>query len=493
MNLSPQRVYRMIRLRCGFLPDGFQAASFTTLRFQAHGEQLGLQLPVLSTEEVVQLYAKVAEARSLIIREYTTERIIDVLDRTMRLWSDPTYPLRVTAERWLPVITGYDPEMVRLFLHRYIRNFRKEQLLRIVEESFPNPAVLDEFRPKRTGGLTRAYGPVMVTHIFSGNVPLLPLWSLISSLLLKSATVGKVSSSEPLFPSLLAESLREVDPQLAEMIAILWWQGGDEAMERAAFGGSDALIAYGHDRTIHAIQAKLPAHVQFHPHGHKVSFGVIAREALTTTTVQLSARNAARDAAWFDQQGCLSPHVFFVESGGRYSPRDFARLLAAEMERQHHKHPRRALDEQEAQAWLAAVSTYEFRAMHDSSIEVHGDAASREWCVIYSENEAFPLSPLNRWIHVVPIDGPEELPVRTRSMRKHLQTAGIACPPQRYTAWYEALGDCGVDRICAIGAMFQPEAGWHHDGRPHLGELVRWCDVESSVERQMDAFDPYRS
>lgn len=477
----------------GFMPQGFQASEFTTFSFKAHGEKLELKLPVLSTEEVSRLYGQVVEARGRILQQYTTDRIIEILDRTIQLWGDPTYPLRVKAERWLPVITGYDPDMVRLFLHRYIKSFRKEQLMRIVEESFPNPAVLEGFRPKRTGGLTRAYGPAVVTHIFSGNVPLLPLWSLIASLLLKSATVGKLSSSEPLYASLFAESLREVDPQLADTIAIVWWQGGEEAIEQVAYGCSDAVIAYGHDQTMRAIQSKLPAHVRFHPHGHKVSFGVIAREALSATTAQRSARLAAHDAIWFDQQGCLSPHVFFVERGGRYAPREFARLLAGEMERQHHKHPRRALDEQEAQAWSAAVSTYEFRAVHDASVEVHADLRSRGWSVIYSEQEAYPLSPLNRLVHVVPIDGPEELPARTQAMRRHLQSAGLACPPQRYSVWYEALGDCGVDRICGVGSMFEPEAGWHHDGRPHLADLVRWCDVETSVERQLDTYDLYRS
>jgi hypothetical protein len=42
----------------------------------------------------------------------------------------PEYPLRKLAEALIPKITGYDAEMVRLELKRYIRTFRKKELLR---------------------------------------------------------------------------------------------------------------------------------------------------------------------------------------------------------------------------------------------------------------------------------------------------------------------------------------------------------------------------
>ena len=55
----------------------------------------------------------------------------------------------------------------------------------------------------------------------------------------------------------------------------------------------------------------------------------------------------------------------------------------------------------------------------------------------------------------------------------------------------QALGDAGVTRICAIGAMTSPEAGWHHDGRFSLLDLVRMVDIEASTELSAESFAPY--
>jgi hypothetical protein len=55
----------------------------------------------------------------------------------------------------------------------------------------------------------------------------------------------------------------------------------------------------------------------------------------------------------------------------------------------------------------------------------------------------------------------------------------------------ERLGQAGVTRICALGAMTSPEAGWHHDGRFSLLDLVRMVDLDDSTERSAENFTPY--
>ena len=39
--------------------------------------------------------------------------------------------------------------------------------------------------------------------------------------------------------------------------------------------------------------------------------------------------------------------------------------------------------------------------------------------------------------------------------------------------------------------MTQPEAGWHHDGRFNLADLVRMVEIEQAAERAADALAPY--
>ena len=74
---------------------------------------------------------------------------------------------------------------------------------------------------------------------------------------------------------------------------------------------------------------------------------------------------------------------------------------------------------------------------------------------------------------------------------RFLQTAGVAAEPQELFRLGEALGRAGVTRICALGAMTAPEAGWHHDGRFNLADLVRMVEIEQSAERAADRLAPY--
>lgn len=476
----------------GFLPKTIrEKCEQHTLTYRNHGQQLSIEVPLLTETLLAEVYEKVKIGESK-LKNRRVDELVEVIDMAVQKWLDPTYEKRVLAEKYLPIITGYDHEMIHVFLANYLRNFRREKLIKMIDESFANPAVLDGFRPKRSGGLTRAFGPSVTTHIFSGNVPALPLWSLMSSVLVKSGTVGKVSSSEPLFASLFAETIAEIDPELGQAIAIVWWRGGNHTIEETAFQSSDALIAYGHEQTITSIQKRLPSHVVFLPHGHKVSFGFIGHETLTPALARNVAKRAAKDASWFDQQGCLSPHVFFVEENGSISPRDFARMLANEMEQFNVKMPRRVLDSEEENALIQERSAIEFQVFSNEAIELHQSSQETNWTVVYHEEELFPLSRLNRFVYVVPIGNESELINRTAPMKRFVQTAGIACSPQRFHAISNTLAKCAVNRICFLGEMFQPEAGWHHDGRLHLGDLVRWCDVESSVENTVDEFDPFR-
>ena len=54
-----------------------------------------------------------------------------------------------------------------------------------------------------------------------------------------------------------------------------------------------------------------------------------------------------------------------------------------------------------------------------------------------------------------------------------------------------ALGAAGVTRISAIGSMSMPEAGWHHDGRFNLLDLVRMTEIEQSAELAAQPLAPY--
>ena len=373
--------------------------------------------------------------------------------------------------------------MVRPGITRLLEGCRKDALLALLETELGDPAVLDTFRP-RPGirGSHRARGPAVTTHIFSGNVPGLPAISLIHGLLVKSACLGKPASDEPVFPALFARSLAAVDPKLAASVAILPWSGGDAAVEAAAFAASEAVIAYGSDAAIESIRARVPPGVRFVGHGHRLSLAVIGRETLAYDSVESLAERLAYDVSLFDQQGCVSPHVVYVERGGTIAPQEFAESLAQAMAAFERDMPRGRLSVEETSAIQQARSEAELRELQEEPIRLFASPGRTAWTVIYEDDPAFVPSCLNRVVRVKPLVDLAELPNLLRPVSRHLQTVGAALSRERRDRLADALAPLGVCRVCAIGEMPHPPLHWHHDGGFNLLPLLKWTAIEDPAE-----------
>jgi hypothetical protein len=456
----------------------------TSLTFGTGSEALNLSLPVLTPAalDAVSLRLLAAQAQYLACRPIA--EIVEVIDCVIQLWLDPQYPYRQQAEACLPIITHYSASMVRHGLDTLLQAFRKDALWRLLQAEFGDPYVLDTFRPRpHAGGSTRAYGPRLITHVFSGNVPGLPAWSLICALLVKSASLGKSASEEPLFAALFARSLWDICPEIGACLAVGWWKGGDVALEAAAFAPAEAVIAYGSEATTHDIQRRVPPQARFLAYSHKLSFGVIGRETLSSTAQAThTAHQAAYGVSMFDQQGCVSPHLLYVERGGALSPKEFAVLLAQEMAAVHAEWPRGTLPLEDSTAIRHLRGTYEFRQLNDDEVLLCCSEPGTAWTVIYEDTPAFTPSCLNRTVRVHPVDDMTDVAVRLEPVRAYLQTVGVALSPPRRHVLAEMLGPLGVTRVSTLDHMPWPRLTWHHDGRCNLLDLVRWTDIEGAAD-----------
>ena len=478
--------------RAGYLP-GLTAAEveWRTLRFGRAGEVLEIAVPALNDAQMKALAARVRDAAGRHLKTLPIARIVDIIDRAIARLLDRQDPYRRKAESLLPVITGYDAEMVRLGLTGYLKTFRKPELHKFLAEDFANPQILDGFQPMAKGGVARAYGPDILAHIWAGNVPGLPLWSLISGLLVKAGNIGKVPSAEPLFAGLFAELLAEIEPSLADCFAIVWWKGGETALETALLGEADVVLAYGGNASLAAIRDRVPVTTRYLAYGHKISFGMISRATLDKRKASSIAHLAAYDVVRYDQQGCYSPHVFFVERGGTVSPREFCGYLAHELACFEAKYPRRPLTIAESSDVAAWRHHEEIKASSEPAREITGDAAGA-WTVAYAEDEDdFAPSGLNRTVKIVAIESLADVAPRVAPYKAFLQTVGIAAPPEELYRLADSLGNAGVTRISALGHMTAPEAGWHHDGRFNLADLITLTEIERSAEAAADGFAPY--
>ncbi|MDX3985167.1 MAG: acyl-CoA reductase [Achromobacter sp.] len=480
------------RVQAGYLPGLTPAdVQWQTLPFEQDGRRVDVAVPVLTAAQMQALAERVKQASARHLKTMTVSEIINVIDRAIARLLDPNDPVRQQADALLPIVSGYDGQMVRLGLTGFFKTFRAPQLHRFVAEDFANPKVLDGFQPAAKGGAVRAHGPQLLVHSWAGNVPALALWSLICGLLVKAGNIGKLPSAEPLFAGWFAHLLAEVHPPLADCLAVVWWRGAGEDDAAALYAQADTVVAYGGNDALHAIQRRLPVTTRFLPHGHKLGFGVVSAAALDAQKAPALARRAAWDVMRYDQQGCYSPQIFYVQRGGLVSPRDFAAYLAGELANLHRRFPRRALDLAESAALAKWRQSIEWQLPSIAADVLIGDPDAA-WTVSYVDT-APALSPtaLQRSIVVAGIDMLDEVAARVAPHHHYLQTAGVAATPEELYRLADQLGAAGVTRVSAIGAMSMPEAGWHHDGRFNLLDLVRMTEIEQSAETAADPYAPY--
>ncbi|HYF94300.1 MAG TPA: acyl-CoA reductase [Symbiobacteriaceae bacterium] len=391
------------------------------------------------------------------------DEILRVLDRVAQRWLDHADPLRREAEAALAASTGLAPLMIRHGLDDMIR--RMQGLGDLLDADLGTREALDGYCWRAPGVLSRTWGPGLLTCVFSGNVPGIPAFDMALGLALKSAVLVRPASEEPVFAGLFARSVAEEDAGLGRCLAVTRW-GYDEAWPYERAG---AVLVYGSDQTVAAIRRLVPAGVRFSGHGHKISFAVVCREACD----EAAARRLAYDVAMYDQQGCVSPHMAFVERGGALSPEAFAGAVGAELRRLSAEMPRRRLTAEEAAALRGARDEAELTA--DAFWGSQGDLS---WAVVHSETPAFLPSPLNRLLRTFAVDDAVSVAEVVAPYAPYLQTVAFAGSAERRESIAEALGRVGAARICPVGRVQEPGPLWRHDGRPTAGDLVRWTDIE---------------
>jgi hypothetical protein len=64
------------------------------------------------------------------------------------------------------------------------------------------------------------------------------------------------------------------------------------------------------------------------------------------------------------------------------------------------------------------------------------------------------------------------------TVRGQVSTVGLAVPEHKLEELAAQLARWGATRVCPLGRMQNPPLTWRHDGRPALGDLVTWTDME---------------
>ncbi len=359
-----------------------------------------------------------------------------------------------------------------MFLAAWLRRNNLQRLLELNLNG--NPAYLDGFVSAGRDYLA-AKPQGLVAMWMAGNVPTLPMYSLVPALLAKNVCLVKLAYPETGGMDRLLAVLADCrveglsGSELLEAIAVVWFDYHRTELNEQMSLAADAKIVWGGRSAIEAITA-LPRreHCTEIVFGPKYSIGVIGRERLEQDADPDGVVAAfVQDIAIFDQRACSAPQTIFVERNERYSLNEIGEMFARELAKLPAKP---ALDAYTTMQILSARAEWAL----DESRDVIASDDGANWTVCMDrdvvlkeavQSRTIFLTEVESWWEIIPLLGPK------------VQTVGIALGRLETSQKFaEAATAACVARCVRPGIMNNYESPW--DGKLLVGQLVRWVTLK---------------
>jgi hypothetical protein len=248
----------------------------------------------------------------------------------------------------------------------------------------------------------------------------------------------------------------------------LRWRGGEGGEEeQSCLKAADLVVVYGGETSARAIRKVLSPLTPLRVYGPRVSGGVIQRDLVGDPEV---VKAAAEAVVAYEQRGCVSPQVIWVEEGGARTPRAWAEALGVALESRRQSGST-ATGVSQRMAYEEAL----FEAAHDPARAVLG-GPEQGWMVLFSPKTT-RLTPtcLGRTVRVHGFSQIAEVTRALLPMASYLQTMALEGTGAPRLPMAEALARCGVTRITRFRDQPWPPAWWKEDGDGPLRALVRWA------------------
>jgi hypothetical protein len=218
--------------------------------------------------------------------------------------------------------------------------------------------------------------------------------------------------------------------------------GAFDLVESLSPEPGDHVWAYGADETLASFSRTLLPGVHFHGHGSGMGVAVFRDSSdMRKSELSAAADALARDIAAFDQRGCLSPRILFVE-GSRSFSESVCDLLVDSLTRIEEQIPRGRLSDAEKADAL----------WHESTIRFVGSAvkAGQGWLYLDPENDRITVPPVGRYLNVTVTDNVAPLITRIQGP---ITSVGFFNPGPLEGLLRESIGE---RRYVEVGQMQTP-------------------------------------
>lgn len=445
-----------------------------------------LSSPTAPTAAFVEQLLDKAEAKCQSLQNLSSDTIISILAAAGRLWKDPQYAPRRLALAHMPQVVGFSPQMTELGLEELSRLLEPESLRTILKGELGSLSSMDSWvASPAMQGLQQCRPLGTLLHVSPGNVFLGAADSLIRGLLTKNVNLLKISQSDTLFPLLFAKSLDQADPQhlIAHSFAAISFKGGDKAVEAVFKKRCNGIVVWGGQKAVEAWRQGLGSGTRLIEYGPRLSLALITQKHLQQHS-QPAAEKLATDIVMWEQRGCGSPQVLFLEnSDGAINQTipNFLLSLQRALSKQAEQLPpaELSLDEKIEIRRERELAKFGELTGQSTLYEAAPPLKAQSWTIIVRHHLERLNSPLNRTIIVYPYNHFNKVITALQPYRALLQSCGLGAEPEEARLIADSLCQAGLERICELGQMHLSRHGAPHDGSFQLEHLVRRTAVES--------------
>jgi hypothetical protein len=392
------------------------------------------------------------------LRDRPKARTLDSLAAVLDAWSGSDSPWQRRLVRELPGVTGFSEGNVREGLACGLTNWSGDALRERVERELGASS-------------SSAVGFDRTSVLLAGSIPMPTILSLLTPLLLHSTVLAKTASRDPVTAHVFAESLAEIDPELAAALEVVTFSSSDSETSEA-FLDAECVVATGSDETLATVSKKLSRKARLVGYGHRLSIAALGAQSLTPEALPGISESIALDVALWDQLGCLSPVAIFCETADSSQTEQLADELAKALEKIEERLPRGELPVAAAAAIRSEREGAEMRRAAGSKVSCRG-ASELRFTVVREADAEWRPAPLHRFVRIHPCADRSALLTAIEPLGSHLAAVAAAGFGGEHDELALALTKLGASRICPPGTMQQPPFGWHHDGQALLPPLCR--------------------
>jgi long-chain-fatty-acyl-CoA reductase len=426
------------------------------LKFESREGELEIGLPKVSDRDIQEMKA----VNKNMMHDLSIDEIISFYQRVRKLWESKTYEKREELVDLTCRITGYSREMIELGMKQIQEMLSREYLEITLNSELGDERLLDEWIQK--GEISVHCQPRgNILHILAGNVPPVSILSLVRGTLTKNCNIAKMPSGDVVTSAYLAQSYLDVDPEhpITKSTSVVYWPSDEKKILDELMSFVDCICVWGGKEAVETIRKEAPSKIELLEFGPRRGVQLIGKEAFNDLK-QVSLK-AAHDLTLFDQEGCFSPQISFVEG----DIEKYSKFLAESLNEENERLPKgyRPLD---SHAVITHTRLY-------SEFTAHKVLASEktEWTIIIvNKPEEIKMHPLGRTMFLIPVKniknaldfiGPETQVVAIEPFDKAIELR-------------DELTLNGVDRITHLGKMGYFAVGAPHEGMYPLSRMVRW-------------------